>query len=145
MVSWGTVWVTQSGDLRDYVLGTGETFAISARGITLVHAMQDAAIAILEPGAEDGALGAKSNPQGGMLASRNAAVACHGLNSFDLVQIQREARRLRAAHVNAWLASAGREVNRAVRSLRRQVSASISKWMTNAPGRRDQPCSNPRG
>jgi hypothetical protein len=145
VVSWGTVWVTQPGDPQDYVLGAGETFAISARGLTLVHALRDAAISILEPGAGDGAMGTRTNPQGSMLASRNAAAARHGLNSFDRVQIQREARRLRAAHVNAWLASAGRAVNRAFRSLRRQVSASISKWMTNSPGRRDQPCSNLRG
>ncbi len=38
----GVLWVTQSGDYRDYVLLPGETMVVTKRGKVLVEAMRDA-------------------------------------------------------------------------------------------------------
>ena len=38
----GVLWVTQSGDNRDYVLMPGQELAVSKRGKVLVEAMRDA-------------------------------------------------------------------------------------------------------
>lgn len=38
----GVLWVTQTGDRRDYVLFSGETMTVSKRGRVLVEAMRDA-------------------------------------------------------------------------------------------------------
>ncbi|MFM9886786.1 MAG: DUF2917 domain-containing protein [Burkholderiales bacterium] len=141
VVAWGTVWVTQADDRRDHIVGAGETFAIGVRGLTLIHALRDAAITILEPGAGDGIMGAKTNRQRSMLASLNTSASHHGLNSFELEQ----ARRLRAAHVNALLATAGRAVKRGFRSLRQRVSTSMSRWIATSMARTHHPCSNLRG
>lgn len=38
----GVLWVTQSGDRRDYILFSGETMTVTKRGRVLVEAMRDA-------------------------------------------------------------------------------------------------------
>ena len=38
----GVLWVTQSGDIRDYVLLPGQTMTVTKRGKVLVEAMRDA-------------------------------------------------------------------------------------------------------
>jgi len=42
----GILWVTQSGDRRDYVLLPGDQFASRKRGKILIEAMHDSAIRI---------------------------------------------------------------------------------------------------
>lgn len=110
VVSWGTVWITQAGDRQDHILAAGEAFTINARGITLVHALQDAAISVLEPG-----------------TCHDAGAARRSLNSFDVRQIQREARRLRAERMNALMAKAGRALTIGFRWLFNRVTALLSK------------------
>ena len=38
----GVLWVTQTGDRRDYILLTGDTVTVNNRGKVLVQAMRDA-------------------------------------------------------------------------------------------------------
>ena len=38
----GVLWVTQSGDYRDYILLPGDTMTVTKRGKVLVEAMRDA-------------------------------------------------------------------------------------------------------
>lgn len=40
----GRVWVTQDHDLRDFVLGAGDSFAIERRGQVVVEALSDASL-----------------------------------------------------------------------------------------------------
>lgn len=42
----GTVWVTEEGDAKDYVVGPGEARVVARGGRTLVQAMQPAWISL---------------------------------------------------------------------------------------------------
>jgi len=42
----GEVWVTQTGDVRDYVLAPGEILVVTQRGGVLVEALSDASILV---------------------------------------------------------------------------------------------------
>jgi hypothetical protein len=42
----GEVWVTQRGDVRDYVLAPGEILVVTQRGGVLVEALSDASIVV---------------------------------------------------------------------------------------------------
>lgn len=42
----GTVWITEEGELRDFVVGPGEAFLVTRPGRTLVQAMAPARVAL---------------------------------------------------------------------------------------------------
>jgi hypothetical protein len=42
----GVVWVTQANDTRDIVLSKGQSFIIDRKGLTVVFALKEAAIAV---------------------------------------------------------------------------------------------------
>jgi hypothetical protein len=44
----GSIWVTQEGDLRDYVLEEGDAFLISLPGLVLVRALKPARVGYCE-------------------------------------------------------------------------------------------------
>lgn len=45
----GTVWITEEGEPRDFVLGAGERRVVSNRGRTLIQAMKPSWISIRTP------------------------------------------------------------------------------------------------
>jgi len=47
-VHWGRVWVTRNGDLKDYIVGSGESLAIDRTGTTLVTAMTESGLSVME-------------------------------------------------------------------------------------------------
>jgi hypothetical protein len=47
-VHWGDLWITQEGDIKDHVVKTGESFAVSNSGITFLTAMSEAGVSIME-------------------------------------------------------------------------------------------------
>lgn len=51
----GSVWVTEEANLRDHVLGPGETLVVSRGGRTLIQALQAAWVALDEPKAANDA------------------------------------------------------------------------------------------
>ena len=44
----GTLWITQEGELEDFVVGPGEGFIVSRDGRTVLQAMQPSQVAFLE-------------------------------------------------------------------------------------------------
>jgi hypothetical protein len=44
LVTQGTLWVTQEGDLQDYVLSAGERFIADRHGMVVVEALTDASM-----------------------------------------------------------------------------------------------------
>lgn len=48
-VLWGSVWITQAGILRDYVLNAGESFTSRGDGKILISAFENSALTILQP------------------------------------------------------------------------------------------------
>lgn len=51
----GSVWVTEEANLRDHVVGPGETHIVSRGGRTLIQALQPSWIALGEPRAANDA------------------------------------------------------------------------------------------
>lgn len=51
----GSVWVTEESNLRDHVVGPGETHVVSRDGRTLIQALQPAWVALGEPKAANDA------------------------------------------------------------------------------------------
>ena len=52
-VHWGKVWVTRNGDIKDYIVDAGQSLAIDRAGTTLVSAVSDAGLSILQRCAGD--------------------------------------------------------------------------------------------
>jgi hypothetical protein len=51
-VSRGTVWVTQEKELRDVVLGAGDTWAVERHGLTLVEAHAPTVLDVVGPASD---------------------------------------------------------------------------------------------
>jgi hypothetical protein len=47
-VRWGELWITQEGDSRDRIVGTGESFEISKPGTTLLSALSVAGVSVMK-------------------------------------------------------------------------------------------------
>jgi hypothetical protein len=45
----GMIWLTQQNDVRDIVLGAGESFTLDRPGLALLYALNPACATILEP------------------------------------------------------------------------------------------------
>jgi hypothetical protein len=45
----GEVWITQTGDVQDYLLKAGEVFLITLPGLVLIQALEDAAVEVTPP------------------------------------------------------------------------------------------------
>ena len=47
-VHFGDLWITQEGDLKDHIVKSGESFAISNSGTTFLMAMNDAGVSVMK-------------------------------------------------------------------------------------------------
>lgn len=47
-VHWGRVWITRQGDSEDHIVGSGESLAIGRSGATVLTAMNDAGVSVME-------------------------------------------------------------------------------------------------
>jgi hypothetical protein len=47
-VHWGDLWITQEGDIKDHVIKSGESFAVSKSGMTFLAAMSEAGVSVME-------------------------------------------------------------------------------------------------
>ena len=73
----GSIWVTQEGDLRDIILGAGESFALERKGPVLVQALEQSAISFERstPGVRKLDAGAWSRRGGANYAPHTAIAA----------------------------------------------------------------------
>jgi hypothetical protein len=46
----GYLWITQHGDLEDRVVGSGESFVLDRPGLSLVTALGEPALLVVQPG-----------------------------------------------------------------------------------------------
>jgi hypothetical protein len=44
----GSVWITEEGEARDFVVGPGEAFLVTRRGLTLVQALHATRLALAD-------------------------------------------------------------------------------------------------
>ena len=47
-VHWGDLWITQEGDMKDHIVKTGESFAVSNSGMTYLTAMSETGVSVME-------------------------------------------------------------------------------------------------
>jgi hypothetical protein len=127
-VHWGNVWVTRNGDIKDYIVNSGESLAIDRPGTTVLTALRDAGVSLMtrcgrseatpvtsmkEVGDATG--GAKSEALKQYAESDDARAHAVGRGIPDYREIDRHveyAHQLRASYVgkalrNGWLALRG--------------------------------------
>jgi len=70
----GSLWITQDGDIEDYVLGPGQSFHVRRQGATVLHALQESSIQVAyrEAGAAASATPAAPRRAGWGLLGRSA-------------------------------------------------------------------------
>ena len=131
-VLWGSVWLTQDGDSRDYELNAGESFTIRGDGMIVVSAFENSAVTILQP-CEDVAISS-------MKPSGNARRAtAHGktndrnrmlyLSGDELERYKRDAHELRAQYIASLFTSLGNTLSRGFSKL---GGYAVALWRNNA-------------
>lgn len=135
-VLWGSVWLTQDGDSRDYELNPGESFTIRGDGKIVVSAFENSAVTILQP-CEDVAI-SPTNPG----KSTNRTIAHGKANDRDDVRYvsgdelhlyNHNAHELRAQYIASLFASLGSALRRGVTKLGYYAS---ELWLKNLIGLR---------
>jgi uncharacterized protein YjiS (DUF1127 family) len=132
----GIAWVTQDGDARDSVVGSGESLRFDRDGLALVMPLGAETRLILE---------------GGLAPERHEALEYFSGHGEDMAYFERRAQRLRAeafARVGAWLAGAlkalwgryARAQSGALQSLKtaHELRALSDRGLTDIGLRRDQ-------
>ena len=131
-VLWGSVWLTQDGDSRDYELNAGESFTIRGDGLILISAFENTALTILQP-CEDVALSSmKPSENAGraiMLAKANNLNSVLYLRVDQLQQYKRDAHELRARYIASLFASLGSALSRGLTKL---GDFAVALWWNNA-------------
>lgn len=83
MVFEGQVWITQDNDPRDFVLGAGESFSIDREGLTLVEALHDSKLLLLDAGPAADSLPSSYVLEQQARAQRSAQIAAWVRHGFD--------------------------------------------------------------
>jgi hypothetical protein len=121
-VLWGSIWLTQEGDGRDYELRAGESFVVRAGGLTLIDAFDAAAVTILEPWGER-ARGGPAEEQRTYFESSPVSYISAGESQ----RYQQQAREMRAMYVERLVARALRTLARTVNRWRQRLASSWEK------------------
>lgn len=117
-VHWGRVWVTRNGDIKDYIVNAGQSLAIDRVGTTLVSAMSDAGLSILQRCAGETQ---RVPTDMGSIGERTEDSGQQATGSFDIIypSIEEIDRRVVAAKLlrSRYFAQALRRVWNAVRGI----------------------------
>ena len=124
-VLWGSVWLTQDGDSRDYELNAGESFTIRGDGMIVISAFENSAVTILQP-CED----ASRATAHGNIGYRNAV---RYISGNELQHHTRMAHELRAQYVAGLMQSLGHALRRGLAKLGYYAS---ELWLKNLTGLR---------
>jgi Protein of unknown function (DUF2917) len=113
-VLWGSVWLTQDGDSRDYELNAGDSRTIHGEGTVVVSAFENSAVSILH-------------------SCERASDSVRYVTREELRQFERDAHVLRALNMASLIYKVGSAVSRALTKLREHV---VALWINNV---RDEP------
>ena len=126
-VLWGSVWLTQNGDSRDYEVNGGESFTIRGDGRIVISAFENSAVTILQPCDEASRATARGNTDNGY--------AVRYISGNELQRYTRIAHELRAQHVARLMKSLWNALRRGLTKLGYYAS---DLWFKNLTGlRRD--------
>ena len=121
-VLWGSVWLTQDGDSRDYEINAGESFTIRGNGLVIVSAFEQTALTVLQP-CED----ASRATAHGKTDDRHAV---RYLSGNELQHYTRIAHELRAQYVASSMGSLGNALRRGLATLGHYASELRLKNLT---------------
>ena len=117
-VHWGQVWITRQGDSKDHIVGSGESLAIGRSGATVLTAINDAGVSLMErcksvTGPETAGTLKSTNAQNGDDGGQ-AFVLGRVLPSFEQIDHHlARAKQLRARFVGKLLRGEWRSTHRA--------------------------------
>lgn len=129
-VLWGSVWLTQDGDSRDYELNSGESFTIRGDGMIVISAFENSAVTILEP-CEDVALASKRGESVNHATGTrdtNGKGSVRYLSGDELDQYKRNAHELRARYMASLFKSLGRALRHGFTKL---GDRAVALWLNN--------------
>ena len=138
-VLWGSVWVTQDGDSRDYELNAGESFTICGDGMVVIIAFENSALTILQP-CENVAVSSikpgENVDRAVTYGKLNFRDGVRYLSSDELQQYKRNAHELRAWYIASLFASLGRALSRGFSKL---GDYAVALWLNNPRRLRTDP------
>ena len=141
-ILWGSVWLTQDGDSRDYELNAGDSFTIRGDGLVLVSAFENTALSVLQPCEDVMASPMKPSKSASRATVHGKANDIDGvlyLSGDELERCKRHAHELRAQYIASLFTSLGNALSRGFSKLGDYAAA---LWRNNArrqwtePGRR---------
>lgn len=124
-VLWGSVWLTQDGDSRDYELNAGELFTIRSDGMVLISAFENSAVTILQPCENTSHTTAHSNT--------DDRYSVRYISGDELQHYTHVAHALRAQYVAGLMESLGNALRRGLATLGHYAS---ELWLKNLTGMR---------
>ena len=124
-VLWGSVWLTQDGDSRDYELNAGESFTIRGDGMVVISAFENSAVTILQPCEDTSRTTAHSNT--------DDRYSVRYISGDELRHYTHVAHELRAQYVAGLTESLGNALRRGLATLGHYAS---ELWLKNLTGMR---------
>ena len=131
-VLWGSVWLTQDGDSRDYEINAGESFTIRGNGLVIVSAFENTALTVLQPCDDVAELTMTPSENAGHAKSPGKASdrnSVRYLSGDELERYKRDAHELRAVYVASLIFSFGSALSRGLTKL---GDYAVALWLRNA-------------
>ena len=125
-VLWGSVWLTQDGDQRDYEVNAGESFTIRGDGMIVISAFENSALTILQPCEDATVLSMKPRANARRATAydeANERNSVPNLSGDALERYKRGAHELRAEFIASLFAALGRAVSRGFSKLSEYAAA----------------------
>ena len=131
-VLWGSVWLTQDGDSRDYEVNAGESFKIRGDGLVLISAFENTALQVLQLCENVTIWSMKPSGNAGRVTACDGASERNSvpqLSGNALERYKRDAHELRAIYVASLIFSLGSALSRGLAKL---GDYAVALWLCNA-------------